>query len=169
MALAAATLASALEGLEPTTDEAEAISRIVDAWESYFDASQLGAAVAVTGSYASALAAMESALSGMSAPGAAANAFQTALQAFWSTLAPTAAAVWIQTPPAATTPPATPPPLLSGVAAILQAQWTADAAAGATLETSAQNMGDIMHNNAGTGGICNITTPGPVVTPTPIT
>lgn len=171
MPLVSATLASGLEALVPTNDEAEAIQRIVDAWEGYFDGSQLGPAAAVPGSYAAALAALQAGLTGMSAANAAANAFQTGLTAFWATIAPLAAAVWPQTPPPVTTPPATPPPTLGGVAALLQAQWTADAAAGVDLATSAQNMATILHTNAGLGGIGIITFPGPppVPTPTPIT
>ena len=171
MALSAATLASELESLAPTNDEATAIQRIVDAWEVYFNGSQLGAASAVPGSYSAALAALQSGLSGMSASNATGNAFQIGLTAFWATIAPLAASVWPQTPPPVTTPPAIPPPLLSGISALLQAQWAADSAAGASLATSAQNMANILHVNAGLGGICNITVPGapPVVTPTPIT
>lgn len=170
MALVAATLASGLEALEPTNDEAEAIQRIVDAWEGYFDGSALGPASAVPGSYAAALSAMQAGMVGMSAANAAANAFQAGLTAFWSTIAPLAASVWPQVPPPVTTPPATPPPTLGGVGVLLQAQWTADASAGVTLAQSAQNMATILHANAGLGGICNITTPGapPVVVPTPI-
>lgn len=168
MPLVAATLASGLEALTPTTVEADAIQAIVDAWESYFDGSQLGPASAVPGSYSAALAALTAGLIGMSAPNATATAFQTGLTAFWATLAPLAAVVWPQTPPPVTTPPATPPPTLGGVAALLQAQWAADAAAGVDLPTSAQNMATILHANAGIGGICVIFTPPAASVPTPI-
>lgn len=168
MALTLSVLASGLEALEPTLDEAEAIQRIVDAWEAYFDGSALGAGSCVPGSYASALSAMQAAMSGMSSENAAANAFQTGLTAFWSTIAPLAATVWPQVAPMVTTPPATPPTTLSGVAALLQAQWDADSVAGVSLSESAQNMATILHGNAGLGGICVIFTPPATSTPTPI-
>lgn len=168
MALSSATLASGLTALVPTTSENDAIDRIVNAWESYFDQSQLGPAVAVHGSYAAALSAMRSALVGLSTANAGATKIQAGVTAFWAAIAPLAATVWPQTPPPVTTPPATPPPTLGGVATALQAQWTADIAAKATLSQGATNTAAILHTNAGLGGICPITTPPATVVPTPI-
>lgn len=168
MALSSPTLASGLTALLPTTSESDAIGRIVDAWEAYFDQSQLGLVTAVHGSYAAALSAMRSAMAGLSAANAGATKIQAGLIAFWTTVAPLAATVWPQTPPPVTTPPATPPPTLSGVAAALQAQWTVDIAAQASLSTGASNTAAILHTNAGLGGICVITTPPATAVPTPI-
>jgi hypothetical protein len=169
MPLIAATLATGLEAMTPTADEDEAIGRFVDAWELYFNGSQLGAAAAIPGSYAAALASLRSSLSGWSADGAASGKIQTGLTQFWTTLAPLASAVWIQIPPLVTTPPATPPLTLSGIKAALDTQFAANVDAESSLKDAAAGIADVLHLNGGIGGICVITAvpapPPPVTVP----
>ena len=161
MALSQSTLASGLEALEPETVEAVAIQRFVDAWEGYFEGATVQGFPVQSGALSAALASLQGGLTGWSAPNAAAAAIQTGLTAFWATLAPTVATVWLPLPNVVT-PPAVPPPGLAGVAASLTGLFVSLTAAGTTTkEQAAAQIAAVLHPAAGVGGTVIIQPPLP--------
>lgn len=166
MTLVQATLASGLEDLEPTDSEATAIQRFVDAWEGYFEGASVQGVPVQAGTLAAALASLQAGLAGWSQDSAAAAAIQTGLTSFWTTLAPSAALIWLPVPNTVT-PPAVPPPGLSGISASLTALFTTLTASGTTTkEQAAAQIAAILHASAGVGGTVTIQPPPPA---TPIT
>ena len=124
MTLAAATLEDALASLTPTASEATAISRLVDAWESYFGEATVSGGPLVAGSIDAGLDAMAAALVGLSATGAGAAKIASAAAAFWSTQAALATVMWV-TAPVVLVPPIVPPAGLASLQASLEAIFAA--------------------------------------------
>ncbi len=165
MALVQATLASGLVNLAPTDVEATAAQNFADAWETYF----MGASVAgvPVGALSGAKSAMVGALTGMSAPAAAAASFQAGVIAFWGVIAASAASLWVMPPN--TVPSATPPPTLSAISAALTAVFASNSADPTkTIAQAAASIAAVLHTNGGLGGIAVVQPPlpaGPVPTP----
>jgi hypothetical protein len=149
-------------------DEAETIETFVTAWGDYFyDASVAGVPCA-GGSIDSALDSMATALEGMSASGAFPGLLQTAMASFWGFLSSNAVTIWPMPPNVAG--PVTPPPGVATLAASMAAVLTANSALTDPEDISEayENLASFLHSNAGLGGLCTVTTPVPVSTPTPI-
>lgn len=92
MAMSAATLSTQLQNLTPTTSEATAIGRFVNAWGNYFAASAAnGVPYTVNAAHFSA---MQSAMAGASAPGAGAAKIQAGIVAWWASVLSTFAATY---------------------------------------------------------------------------
>lgn len=124
MTLTAATLESALGALLPTASEAEAITRLVSAWESYFGEATVNGAPLTPGSISGGLSAMAAAMVGLSAPDAAAGKIAAGTATFWSTQASLATAMWV-TAPVVLVPPIVTPPGLGSLESALDAVFTA--------------------------------------------
>lgn len=158
--LSASKLKTELENLTPTGDEALARSRFAAAWTTYFyDASVAGAPCA-EGTLASAQAAMETALAGMSVTGAGAAKLQAGVVAFWDDVAPRGATVW-----SGTIAPWTPPTTLTGISAALQAAFSANQGASLSLSEAADAIANVLHNSGGLGGLATLPGAPPVATP----
>lgn len=161
MALVQATLASGLQAMTPTDTESVAIDAFADAFESYFaGASVLGIPA---GSLAAPKAAMKAAMVGLSAPNGAAAAIAAGVLAFWTTLAPLATTIWAGTI-GPIIPPAVPPPGLGGIAAAVQAVFTANRAGGASLAAAAASVAAALHPTQ-LGATVNLGPPPPGGTP----
>lgn len=166
MTLVASTLASGLGNMVPVETEAQAISNFASAWDSYFSAASVNGVPIQRAAYQPAMAALRSALVGMSAPNAGPAAIQSAITAFWSTLAPLGPSLWVLAP-AVVTPPLTPPPGLGGIAGALQSVFTANAQnENATLSSCVQAVASVLHSAGGLGGIA-IVQPPPTAPPVP--
>lgn len=164
MTLSASTLASGLAAMTPTLYEASAIQAFSDAWEGYFDESTVSGIAATPDSYASALSALRSAMSGCSASGAAAASIQAALVAFWNGLSAVATSVWI-TAPIVLVPPVVPPPGLTGIAAALTSVFAANTSSSLSLEDAADAIASALHSANAGGTIPGSVPPAP---PAPI-
>lgn len=123
----------------PTDQEAAAINAFVTAWETYFSTAMAGPVPAIPGSLAGALATMRGALSGVSQGDQGATKIQTAITAFWGTVAGAAGSIW---PPAIS---ATPPPGLGGIGAALTGAFSGNTAGKLDLPTSANNVANAIH------------------------
>jgi hypothetical protein len=150
MALSAATLKAGFEALEPTNAVAEATARLATAFDDYFVQSQAGPIAVAPGSTAGAKSAMQSALSGVNAPNAAATVLAAAISTYWSTAAAAAATIWVAVPPAVS---ATPPPGLSGLQAAIEGAFAANLASEASLSDAAETLANAIHATQ-SGGIC---------------
>ena len=118
------------------------------------------------GSLASARTAMEVALVGMSATGAAAAKIQAGITAFWGVVAASAATIWTMVPPVPPPTGATPPAGLSGIAAALTSVFATNTSSEADLDTAATNVANAIHPTQ-LGGIALIPPPPPVTNPGP--
>lgn len=166
MALSSSKLADGmLDKMTPTIVEAEAAQNFADAWEAYFlDASVSG--VPVSGSLASAKAAMVGALAGMSAAGVGAAKLAAGIQAFWGVVATSAATLWLVTPN--TIPVATPPATLASIPAALAPVFAANVAAAHPASVCMANIAAVLHGLGGLGGIASLLPPSGPAVPTPI-
>lgn len=158
MTLSADTLASGLEALVPTGDEAEAIQRIVDAWDAYFAESTVSGVTATPGSYAAGLSAMQAAMVGLSTVNNGATAIQLGVTAFWTGIAGLATSIWI-TAPIVLVPPIVPPPAIATTAAALLTVFASNLASELSLADSAAAVAASLHATAGLGALV----PGSVV------
>lgn len=161
MALVAATLGTGLGAMTPTSEEALAIDAMVTAWESYFSAAMAGPIPVVPGSLSAALATLRGALSGMSSANAGAGKIQSAISAFWATVAGSAGSIW----PAAIS--ATPPPGLGGIAGALSGIFAANTSGSIPLSTAANNIANAIHPLQ-LGGIAVFPPPPAGIGPQPI-
>jgi hypothetical protein len=159
--LQANTLATELEALEPSSTEAVAIARLVDAWEVYWGGATVNGVPATPGSFTAGLSAMGAALVGMSSSGAGAAAIASGVSAFWTAVAPLATAIWI-TAPIVLVPPIVPPPGLGGISAALVSVFGSNTVSSLTLAQCAQQIASVLHANGGVGAAV----PGSVL-PTP--
>jgi hypothetical protein len=163
MALVQSTLASGLEALEPTDDEAIAVQRIADAFDDYFAGASVNGSPAVPAALAPCKAAMVAAMTGLSTTGGAAAAIQAGILAYWTTLLPLASAVWPATV-GPVIPPAVPPAGLAGIAAALAPVFTANTSGGLSLVASAAAVAAALHPLQ-LGGLVNLGPPPPGGTP----
>jgi len=157
MAMAKATLATQLQNMTPTDQEATAITNLVNAYGTFATAAAAGAAVPTAGNITAGKTAMQAALVGMSASGAGAGKIAAGIIAFW------AAAV---VPPWSPAVSGTPPPN-AGLAALLTTTFANNTAGALSLADCADAVATDMYNQAIVGGLMNIPPP-PAGTPTPI-
>lgn len=167
MALIPAPLASGLEALVPTDQVSDAIARIGQAFDDYFQGASVSGITPVPGSTAAARSAMEGAMSGLNAPNGAATAIAAGITQYWTALGPLIATVWIV--PGFTVVPASlvPPPGLGGLQAAIQGAFDANVAAEATLSAAANQVATAIHGtqSGGTVTLQPIAPGPPVVTP----
>ena len=142
MTLLPATLASGLEGMEPTDDEPTAINNFVDAWEDYFSNASVSGVVTTPGTLTTALTTMKAGLVGMSEASAGAALIQTAITTFWATVAATAATIWVVVPAILS---ATPPPGLGGIATALTSAFAGNQTGKLDLAASALVVATALH------------------------
>lgn len=168
MALIQSSLASGLTGLVPTPVEATAAAALANAWSTYFAGASVTGIPIAPGILASATSAFQSALTGMSAPGAAAASIQAAVTAFWGSIVGSAAAAWIMPPNTVTL--VAPPPTTGGIAAALAPVFAASSADPTkTIAQAASDIAAVLHTNGGLGGIATVQPPLPAPpVPTPI-
>jgi hypothetical protein len=152
MALVQATLSSGLANMTPTGSEATAISNFVTVWDNYWSNASVLGVTATPGSYAAGLSAMQGALSGLSASGAAAGKIQSGIQAFWTAIAASASAIFIVAP-TVLVPPITPPPGIAGIAAALAAAFGAATAGSLSLADAADAVATALHTAGGLGAV----------------
>lgn len=167
MALSDSTLASGLEALVPGDDEADAIQAIVDAWGAYFGESTVAGASAVPGSFDAGLAAMQSALVGMSSSGAGSASLTAGVTAFWTAIAGLATSIWV-TAPIVLVPPIVPPVGLAALQAALEAAFAANTSGSASLADSAATVALALHTNGGLGALVPGSVPPAPPAPLPI-
>lgn len=154
MAMAQATLSTALLALVPVPTEAEAIVAFADAIETY--ALQANAATPILAAGVTlGKAAMPAAMAGLSFSGASAAKYQDGLQAFWDAVAgggtvSFAGAVTIG------------PPSMAGLSATLQSVFDANRDQARSLADSMDAIATAIHAATVPGG--SVTTPGPTVT-----
>ena len=148
------TLASELENLVPTVIESVAAQRLADAYEVFaLDAIGNGVPILPSGP-AAGKSAMIPALTGMSAPGAAASIIGNAVVSFWAAAA---------TPAAFPGSIAVVPPPNANLASLLPSIFNANTAGNLSLVDAVQVIASTMHAEAIIGG--TVTLPGPVVGP----
>jgi hypothetical protein len=157
MAMLQATLASQLQNMTPTDQEATAITNLVNAYGTFASTAAAGAAVIPAANVNSGKAAMQAALTGMSQSGQAATKIGAAVQAFW------VAAIVPPWPPAVS---GVAPPN-AGLAGLLATTFTNNTDGDLTLAQAANAVATDMYNQAIIGGLMNIPPP-PAGTPTPI-
>lgn len=167
MALVSSVLASGLAALVPAQTEAEAVTRIVDAWDAYFAGASVNGIPAVSGSYAAGLTAMQGALSGISVANAGAQKLQDGILAFWNAIVGLAPSIWI-TAPVVLVPPAIAPPGISGIAAALTPVFASNTSSNADLVTATNSIATVLHTNGGLGGLVNGSVPPASPVPIPI-
>jgi hypothetical protein len=158
--MSASTLASELEAMVPTTDEAEAIDRLVTAWETYFYEATVSGIACTSGTLAGASAAMRGALVGLSTPGLSASKLQSGIVAFWGVVATAAATIWVTVP---LTVAAAPPPGLAGITAGLAGVFGANTAAGLNLADASTAIAAVLHP-LNLGGLASLAPPPPGLT-----
>lgn len=155
MALSEGTLASGLQTMVPTMDEGEAITRLVNAWASYFEGAEVLGVPA--DSLDGASSAMEGALGALNVDGAV--GMQAGVVAFWGVVTSAAATIWVFPPNLAG--PAVPPPGAAGIAAALLPVFSANVASNASLEEATENIAAVLHSLGGQGGTVTVTPPPP--------
>jgi len=153
MPMSSATLSTQLQTLAPTGDEVTAVTRLAQAWQTYFSDAAAGA-VPFVSTVPAAKAAMAAALVGMSVTGAV--AIQAGVAAFWGALAASPTLYF----PTATV--VTPPPNLATIAAVLVPVFLANTVGSLSLQDACDAIAAVLHV-ANIGG--SATLPGPVVTP----
>lgn len=161
MAMSQATLATQFKAMALFANEAAAAA----AWSSAFHTYFRDAEAAVAGSIGVfglrfCSAAMESALSGMSASNQAATKSQEAVLAYWAAIIP--AAAW----PSCTS--VTPPPGLSGLTAALISVFAANNNPGVTKDQAYDAIAAAIHSVNSSGGIA-VFPVSPGIGPQPIT
>lgn len=167
MTLSAATLATELENLTPTTSEATAIQRLVDAWEAYFAQSSVNGITATPGSFNAGLTAMSGAMAGLSLTNNGSTAIQSGVTAFWAAIAGLATTIWI-TAPVVLVPPIVPPPTLTAVAASLDVTFANNLASELNLSDAALAVATTLHTTAGLGAVVPGSVPPAAPVPLPI-
>lgn len=157
MTMAEATLAGELRALTPTTNEADAITALVDAYGTYAADAAAGAATVPSTNIEAGKAAMASVLVGMSIDNAGIAKIPASVIAFWA---------------AAVVPPW--PPAVSGVAppnatlaGLLAKTFEDNRVESRSFEDATGAVAEDMHSQAIVGGLMNIPPP-PTGTPTPI-
>ena len=167
MALVQATLANQLENLTPTGVEATAINALATAWDTYFQGASVTGVPITAGVTATAKTAMMGALAGMSVPNAGAAKIQAGITAYWATLVPLFATLWVIPPNVVTA--LTPPPTLAGIAAALTSVFASNTSSQATLAQAAANVAAALHTSGGLGAIAVVQPPLPAApVPTPV-
>jgi len=168
MTLAAATLASGLEALEVTDDVNVAIERIATAFTDYMvEAGVLEIPAEETILSAVPKTAMIAAMAGLNAPNGGALAMANGIIAFWNALVGIEITVWIMVPPIVIIPASLLVPVgLSGLQAAIQAAFTANVAAEASLSDAATTLANAIHTIQ-LGATLETQTPpaSPVITP----
>jgi hypothetical protein len=165
MALSQSSLASGLTSLVPTVVEATAAAALANAWNTYFSVASVTGIPIAPAILASATSAFQSALTGMSVPGAGAAKIQAAVTAFWGSIVGAAAAAWIIAPSVVTL--VTPPTTTSGIAAALAPVFAASSADPTkTIVQAASDIAAVLHTNGGVGGIATVQPP-PIAPPVP--
>lgn len=167
MTLSASTLASGLEALTPTTSEATAISRFVDAWDDYFAGATVSGVSVTPGSYSAGLSAMSAAMVGMTATNAGATSIQAGVTAFWTAILALPTSLWI-TAPIVLVPPIVPPPGLATVAAGLTAVFGSNLAGELNLADACSAVATSLHGTAGLGALVPGSVPPAPPVPLPI-
>lgn len=167
MTLSAATLSAGLQSLEPSSSEAVAITRLTDAWESYFLGAAVAGAALAGASITPGLAAFSGALVGMSAPGAGATSIAAAVTAFWAAQAGAATAMWI-TAPIVLVPPIVPPPPLPALASALVPVFASNTAGSLSLVASCDAIAAVLHSSGGVGALVLGSVPPSPPTPIPV-
>jgi len=158
MPLTPALLATELDTqVQNAATEPPARAALALAWTNYFYNATSNGVPVTPGSLAGAQAAMDAALTGMSATGAGAAALQSGITAFWTTIVGTPAAIFV----AATL--ITPPPTLAGIAAAVQPVFASNTMPGVTKTQALNAIATVLHANGRIGGTA--TFPGPVVAP----
>ena len=146
MPLVPTALASAMEAMTPTDQEAIAIQNFAGAWETYFkDAATMGVPT-TPGSLAGAKSAMIGAMSGLSTAGA--TAILAGITAFWGVVAGASASIWPGTLSAV------PPPGLAGIPAALVPVFAANTAGNLAIDPAMQAIAGAIHPTQ-LGGIAN--------------
>jgi hypothetical protein len=167
MTLLVGTLATELENLVPSSTESEAIGRLVDAWEVYFNGAVVNGAALAPGSIVAGLSAMGGALVGMSATGAGAAKIAAGISAFWSAIAALAPTIWI-TAPVVLVPPIAPPLGLPTLAATLASTFAANTAGNLSLAQASQQIAAVLHAGGGIGALVPGSVPPAPPAPLPI-
>jgi hypothetical protein len=155
VALTEATLAEALEGMVPAATEADAITALTNAYETYTLDAVSGASGAVGIEAAAVTVAkgvMASALGGMSATDAGKTKIPAAVAAFWGSIATQLAQAFVGSV-------ATVPPPHATLAADFATIALANVAGEKSLEDSAAALAGNWHTAATTGGTTAIPPP----------
>jgi len=153
--------------MTPVETEAEAIANFVSAWDAYFAGASVNGVPATPGSYAAGLAAMQGAMTGLSAPNGGSVAIQAGITAFWSAIAGLATGIWL-TAPVVLVPPIVPPPGLGGISAALTSVFTSNTSGSVDLATAANNVAAALHSSGGLGALVPGSVPPAPPAPLPI-
>ena len=168
MALSQSALANLLSSsLVPVQTEAEAIHNFSGCWSDYFSGASVNGVLATLGSYAAGLTALEAAMVGVSAPGAAATQMAAAITAFWGAIAALPTAIWV-TAPVVLVPPISPPPGLSGLQVALQAAFDQNVATRANRPDAMARVAAALHTSGGVGALVSGSVPPAPPAPLPV-
>lgn len=164
MALIQTTLGSQLANMAAVDNEIDAINNFATAFENYFYGASVAGVPATAGTLATAITALKAAMTGLSTSGNAATAIQSGIQAFWTTILPLGATIWIVVPAIILV---TQPPGLGGISSAVQSAFTSNTSGKLDLTNSANAVAAAIHPTQ-LGGIATLGPPPPGGTPTPI-
>lgn len=161
MSLSSTTLATALKSLALYDNEVAAATAWATAWNTYFLEAEAGLAGNIdSDGLVNCIAAMTSALSGMSSPGQGASKIQQGIIAYWNAIIfaiawPTCIGITV-------------PPSLSSLSTTLQPVFNANTAPGITKDQAMDNIAGALHT-ANLGGTALFPVPPSGIGPQPIT
>ena len=162
MVMSAATLATELKNLTLFDTESAAAAALAGVFATYSKHALAGAAGTVLAPGLSACpAAMEAALSGMSALGQGASKIQAGIIAYWGAITPVTA--WV------TCTGVTPPPGLSGLATALSSVFASNISGAVTKDQAYDAIAGAIHTINASGGIAVFPVPPGGIGPQPIT